>query len=89
MSQFQVDAAGLETLDLAPHESHDAEPFRKIIAAIGEVESATRGLRTAVEHARASGLSWTVIGAALGTSRQNAQQRFGHHGAVSAVTPRA
>lgn len=34
-------------------------------------------LDDAVVEARAAGLSWAVIGMALGTTRQAAQQRFG------------
>jgi len=39
---------------------------------------AQRQLREAVAIARADGDSWTVIGAALDSSRQAAFRRFGH-----------
>lgn len=35
-----------------------------------------------VSDARASGMTWAEIGNTLGCSRQNAQQRWGHPGAV-------
>lgn len=40
--------------------------------------------RTAVAHARAGGASWTTVGAAVGTSRQAAYERFRN---VAPVTP--
>jgi hypothetical protein len=40
------------------------------------VASAEERLREAVRSARDAGDSWTVIGAALGVSKQAAQQRF-------------
>jgi len=41
------------------------------------VETAESAQRTAVELARAEGQSWAAIAAALGTTRQAAQQRYG------------
>jgi hypothetical protein len=46
----------------------------KVAAATAD-ESHTK-LREAVAAARASGLSWQLIGTTLGVSRQAAQQRF-------------
>jgi len=40
-------------------------------------EQSNEGLRAAVLAARAAGKSWAAIGAALGCTRQAAQQRFG------------
>jgi len=70
-----VDAA-LEALDPADHPSRDARHFRRIVAAAEGVTTAETELADAVAAARAAGDSWTVIGAALGVSRQAAQQRF-------------
>jgi hypothetical protein len=59
------------------HPALDGEPWRRIIAARQAVTAAANELRAAVEAARTAGYSWTVIGAALDTTRQAAFQRFG------------
>jgi len=41
-----------------------------------QANAAERTLATAVTRARQIGVSWSVIGAQLGVSRQGAQQRF-------------
>lgn len=71
------DHTGLDSLDPATTPAHDAVNFRNIIAARQRVADAERELRGAVRAAREAGDSWTVIGAALDTSRQAAYQRFG------------
>lgn len=71
------DRTGLDQLDLSTHPARDAASFRRIIAARRHLADAEQELREAVRGARASGDSWTVIGAALDISRQAAQQRFG------------
>lgn len=68
---------GLEALDPARDRGHDAAPFRRILAAREGLSAAEGELRAAVLSAREAGYSWAVIGAALDTSRQAAQQRFG------------
>jgi hypothetical protein len=68
------DGSGLEAVDHA--DLRDATHFRRIIQAKQNVEAADRELRQAVAAARAAGDSWTVIGAALGTTKQAAFQRF-------------
>lgn len=68
---------GLDSLDPHKTPARDAVHFRNIIAARKNVIEAEQGLREAVEAAREAGDSWTVIGAALDTSRQAAYQRFG------------
>ena len=72
------DVTGLDQVDVATHQARDAEQFRRIIAARQELAIAEEGLRDAVRAAREAGDSWTVIGAALDTTRQAAQQRFGN-----------
>lgn len=67
----------LDELDPATVEWRDAQHFRRIVTARMNVEDAERELRDAVEAARDAGDSWTVIGAAMGTTRQAAYQRFG------------
>lgn len=67
----------LDLLDPAASPATDAQHFRRIIAARKGVDAAEAELRSAVAAARAAGDTWTVIGAALGTTRQAAFQRFG------------
>jgi len=69
---------GLETLDPNSTPARDAAHFRAIIAASRRVHDAEAELHAAVARARQAGDSWTVIGAALGVTRQAAQKRFGH-----------
>lgn len=71
------DGTGLDDLSPAKIPSLDAVNFRRIIAARKGIEEAEAELQAAVESAREAGDSWTVIGAALDTSRQAAFQRFG------------
>ncbi|WP_245650784.1 hypothetical protein [Nocardia harenae] len=67
----------LEQLDPDTAPARDAEHFRHIIEARKKLADAEAELRSAVKRARQAGDSWTVIGAALDTSRQAAFQRFG------------
>lgn len=69
------DDTGLDTV--SPESLRDASHFRRIIAARKGLDAAEQELRDAVAAARAAGDSWTVIGAALGTTKQAASQRFG------------
>ncbi|MFC8526334.1 hypothetical protein [Nocardia sp. NPDC057227] len=69
--------AVLEQLDPDTTPARDAEHFRHIIEARKKLAEAEAELRSAVKRARQAGDSWTVIGAALDTSRQAAFQRFG------------
>lgn len=66
----------LDQLDPATVEPRDASRVRAIIAAVEAETAAADALRKAVADARAAGDSWTVIGAALGTSRQAAHERY-------------
>jgi hypothetical protein len=62
---------------VAPESLRDATHFRRIIEARKNLDAAEEELRDAVASAREAGDSWTVIGAALGTTKQAASQRFG------------
>lgn len=73
------DTTGLDRLDPQMTPSRDARHFRRIIAARHGIAEADAELRAAVAAAREAGDSWTVIGAALDTTRQAAYQRFGQH----------
>lgn len=72
------DETGLETLDPSAARGVDAQHFRRIIAANEHLSAAEAELHDAVTAARNAGNSWTIIGAALGVTKQAAQQRFGH-----------
>ena len=78
MTKTKAEAAdhGLDSLDPAMIPARDAVHFRRIIAARKGLAAAEGELHKAVAEARAAGESWTVIGAALGTTRQAAYQRF-------------
>lgn len=71
-----TELAALDALDLSKVDVRDAKHFRAIVAANKSVSAAQDELRTAVLDARTAGDSWTVIGAALGITKQAAQQRF-------------
>jgi len=68
---------GLDGVSSRTHPATDAQHFRRIVKARQRVEVSERALRDAVQSARDAGDSWTIIGAALGVTRQAAQQRFG------------
>ena len=72
------DQTGLDNLEPAKHPARDAVHFRRIIKARDALDSAERELHDAVRAARDAGDSWAIIGAALDTTRQAAQQRFGN-----------
>jgi len=72
----KVDLATSGSSSTQSTNGHDARHFRAIIAANEAVGEADAKLRLAVREARATGDSWSVIGAALGVSKQAAQQRF-------------
>jgi hypothetical protein len=72
----EIDKTGLDSLDPANMPARSAEHFRRIIAAKEAMLDAKLDLRAAVVAAHEAGESWTVIGAALGTSRQAAHERF-------------
>jgi len=74
--QAEATEKWLDNLDPAQLDFHDASHVRAIIAAAGALATAEENLRRAVADARAAGDSWTVIGAALGTSKQAAHERF-------------
>ena len=71
------ETTGLDQLDPTRHPARDAVHFRRILAARKAIADAEQELREAVKAARDAGDSWTVIGAALDTTRQAAFQRFG------------
>lgn len=83
------DATGLDSLVPGEVQAKGAVHLRNIITARKKVAEAERELRDAVQAARDAGNSWTLIGAALDTTRQAAFQRFGKtaKGSESPGTP--
>ena len=73
----KADKTGLDALDPQTDPGRDAVHFRRIRAARRHLAEAEQELHDAVKAAREAGDSWTVIGAALDTTRQAAFQRFG------------
>ncbi|GAA3605339.1 hypothetical protein GCM10022199_06530 [Marihabitans asiaticum] len=71
------ESTGLDRIEVGTHPARDAVHFRRILAARKSVAEAEQELRDAVRDARAAGDSWSMIGAALDTTRQAAHQRFG------------
>lgn len=63
---------------ISPADMRDGSHLRDIAAASRAVDEADERLREAVKAAREAGDSWTAIGLALGTSKQNAHRKFGH-----------
>lgn len=62
-------------------EPRSADAYRDLLEAAAVVESeANLSLARWVAGARRAGLSWAEVGEVLGTTRQAAQQRFGHGG---------
>jgi hypothetical protein len=70
------DETGLDSV--TPESLRAASHFRRIIAARKALEAAQQELRDAVAAARSAGDSWAVVGAAMGTTKQAAYQRFAH-----------
>jgi hypothetical protein len=70
-------SAWLDTVDPATLDVRDAKHFRRIIRAREQLDAAQAEIVAAVAAAREAGDSWTIIGAALGVSRQAAWERFG------------
>lgn len=67
----------LDSVEPDPADARDASHIRRIVAAVESLGAAQSELQAAVDAARAAGDTWDAIGVALGTSRQNAYQRFG------------
>lgn len=55
----------------------DSAPLRDLFAAVEARTRAEAEVEARVAEARAAGLSWGLIGSALGISRQGAQKRYG------------
>lgn len=62
---------------IRPETMRDASCLRDIASARAERNAAEQRLTAAVAAARAAGDSWTMIGLALRTSKQNAFRKYG------------
>lgn len=67
----------LDNLDVDPADARDGRHMRRIAAAAAALAAADTELNEAVAAARAAGDTWSMIGTALGVTRQGAYQRFG------------
>lgn len=62
---------------VSPESMRDASRLRDIAEARQARDAAVERLAAAVAAAREAGDSWTMIGIALGTSKQNAFRKYG------------
>ncbi|WP_349828065.1 hypothetical protein [Brevibacterium litoralis] len=60
-----------------PDSMRDGKHLRAVAAARKAVEESQSRLQHAVDQARDAGDSWTAIGMALRTSKQNAYRKYG------------
>lgn len=67
--------AFIDSID--PKSMRDGKHLREIAAAREALEDADARLHAAVAAAREAGDSWTMIGVALRTSKQNAFRKYG------------
>ncbi|MBX3194803.1 MAG: hypothetical protein KF727_06845 [Microbacteriaceae bacterium] len=67
----------LDALDPGDPRVRDGRHLREIMSAREGLAVAEARLRDAVAAARRAGDSWTAIGLALGTSKQNAHRKYG------------
>lgn len=75
------DGVGFDQIHADVVKVRDARHVRRIVTAARMIEFSENELRSAVAQARAAGETWAAIGAALGTTKQAAFQRFGKAGA--------
>ena len=69
-------AARFESYDTDPAHELDAKAVGLLRAAVAERSAAERHIVEAVRAARAAGLSWSAIGAFVGSSGEAARQRY-------------
>ena len=69
-------AARFENYEPSPGDEQDAESVALLRVAVQERSSAEQHVVDAIRAARASGMSWSAIGAFVGTSGEAARQRY-------------
>lgn len=82
MTRTQLSSPSVDEIEgffaaLDPASMKDASRLREIASARRAIEESEQRLREAVAAARAAGDSWSAIGLALRTSKQNAYRKFG------------
>ena len=70
-------AKKFEDYEPQPGDERDPEAARALRDAGTARSDAGRSIRDAVDKARDSGLSWSLIGSVIGTSGEAARQRYG------------
>jgi len=70
-------ASRFEDYEPTATDERDPHAFSALRDAALARSDAERSIKTAVEHARAHGYSWALIGSVLGTSGEAARQRYG------------
>lgn len=70
-------ASRFEDYDPQPGDELDREAVAALRSAVRERSDAERHVLDAVRGARQAGLSWSAIGALVGTSGEAARQRYG------------
>lgn len=86
---YADEMAALDAASRDGQPARDAQHFRRIIAARNALASAEAELVAAVGAAREAGDSWTVVGAALGTTRQGAFRKFSGAEAIGGTPVRS
>lgn len=69
-------AARFEAYEPAPGDEQDAQAVALLRAAVQERSAAEQHVLDAIRAARTSGMSWSAIGALVGTSGEAARQRY-------------
>jgi hypothetical protein len=70
-------AARFEEYDPDPGQELDPDAVRLLRDAVQERSQAERHIVEAIRNAREAGMSWSVIGAFVGTTGEAARQRYG------------
>ena len=70
-------AARFEDYDPDPNQELDPDAVHLLRQAVQERSAAERHIVEAIRAAREAGMSWSVIGAFVGTSGEAARQRYG------------
>ncbi|MCL2490177.1 MAG: hypothetical protein FWF36_05560 [Propionibacteriaceae bacterium] len=80
MTEDEELATWIETADNGqgptPTGSIDRDVFDALAEAVEQRDGSQRQIDLLVAQAREQGASWTLIGAALGTTRQSAHERY-------------
>lgn len=70
-------AARFENYEPGPGQEMDPDAVEALRGAVKERSDAERHIIEAIAQAREAGMSWSVIGAFVGTSGEAARQRYG------------